>query len=46
VLQELDLAAERRLRHAEPRGGAAEMAFLRDGEEMRHAAEDAEVHRR
>ena len=44
--QRLDLRRQRRLRDAEPRGGAAEMPFLGHGQEMPKAANQAEIHGR
>ena len=43
VLEHLDLPGQRRLGHVEPRGGAAEMQFLRHGDE---AAELVKVEHR
>ncbi len=39
VLELLDLPAQRRLRHVQPLGGAAEVQFLRDGDETRQPGE-------
>lgn len=44
LLQRLDLRGQRRLGDAEAGGGAAEMPFLGDGEEMAEAADETEIH--
>ncbi len=46
LLQDLDLLAERRLRHAEPVGGPAEMPLLGDREEVPEMAQEPEVDHR
>jgi hypothetical protein len=38
ALERADLPAERRLRHLQPRGGAAEVQFVRDREKVTHVA--------
>ncbi len=44
ALERLDLRGERRLRQPEARRGAAEMPLLGDGEEVREAADEAQIH--
>jgi len=39
VLEELDLSAQRRLGHVEPRRGAPEVQLLRDGDKAAHLAQ-------